>query len=396
MEQTVTTTDALLQAVEDIRPLLEKHAPQSEADRRLADASYDAMRAAGLFRMLVPRVFGGMELHLVQAYKVWETVARIDSAAGWNLQIANAIAGFAAWLPAEGGKEVFGESPDIIVAGGFFPPATAVSVDGGWRVTGRTPFASGCHRAQWFMMPMQERHGDQPKVDPQTGEPITFIAFFRRADVEIIDTWHTVGMRGTFSADVAVNNVFLPQHRAGVFGPLVDPPPAFAIPAYRLTPWPGVHGEAIVSLGVATAAIDKLINLALTKTPAYSTIALRDREMAQHHAAKATALVDAAREYLHTAASEAYTEAERGELLSEKTKIRCQLSACFVAEACAEAVNLVHQAAGTTSIRLEPGFERHFRDIHTLTQHASKAYSRYESVGKMLFGLPQDWVVLNL
>jgi alkylation response protein AidB-like acyl-CoA dehydrogenase len=65
----------------------------------LADASYDAMRAAGLFRMLVPRVFGGMELHLVEAYKVWEAVARIDSAAGWNLQISNAIAGFATWLP---------------------------------------------------------------------------------------------------------------------------------------------------------------------------------------------------------------------------------------------------------------------------------------------------------
>ena len=82
--------------------------------------------------------------------------------------------------------------------------------------------------------------------------------------------------------------------------------------------------------------------------------------------------------------------------MSQQTKIRSQLSACFIAEACAQAVNLVQQAAGTTGIRVEAGFEGGFRDIHTLTQHAPKSYSRYESVGKTLFGLPQDWIVPKL
>jgi len=397
MEQQPTiTTESLLQAVETLRPVLEAHADQSEADRRLAETSYDAMRAAGLFRMLVPRVFGGMELHPVAAYKVWEAVARIDSAAGWNLQIATGIAGFAAWLPVAGGEEIFGESPDVIAAGGLFPPATAVPIDGGWRVTGRTPFASGCHRAQWFMMPTLVMDGDQLQVDAQTGTPRTMVAFFPCADVEIIDTWHTLGMRGTFSADIAVNNVFVPWHRAGLRRLLVDPPAAFSAPLYLLWPWPGVHGEATVSLGIAASAIEKLVTLAQTKTPAMSTTRLRDREMAQHHAAKATALVDAAREYLYAAVSEAYTEAERDRTLSQRTKMRCQLAACFAAETCAEAVGLVHQAAGTTGIRAEAGFERHFRDVHTLTQHASKSYARYESVGKMLFGLPPDWFILSL
>jgi alkylation response protein AidB-like acyl-CoA dehydrogenase len=397
MEQPPTiTTESLLQAVETLRPILEAQVSQSETDRRLAKASYDAMRAAGLFRMLVPRVFGGMALHPVAAYKVWEAVARIDSTAAWNLLMATGIAGFAAWLPAAGGEEIFGKSPDVIAASGFFPPATAVPIDGGWRVTGRVPFASGCHQAQWLMMPTLVMDGDQPQVDPQTGAPRTMVAFFPRAEVEVIDTWHTLGMRGTFSADIAVNQVFVPWHRAGFLGSLVDPPAAFAAPLYRLWPWPAVHGEATVSLGIAAAAIAKLVTLAQTKTPAMSTTALRDREMAQHHAAKATALVDAAREYLHVAASEAYTEAERDGTLSQRTKMRCQLAACFAAEACAKAVDLVHQAAGTTGIRAEAGLERHFRDIHTLTQHASKSYARYESVGKMLFGFPPDWFVLSL
>src|SRR5262249_56451032 len=108
------------------------------------------------------------------------------------------------------------------------------------------------------------------------------------ADGEVIDTWHTLGMRGTFSADVAVNNVFVPWHRAGFLGPLVNPPAAFAAPLYRLWPWPAVHGEATVSLGIATAAIEKLVALAQTKTPPMSTTPFRDREMPHHHPPKPT------------------------------------------------------------------------------------------------------------
>jgi indole-3-acetate monooxygenase len=391
-----TTVDSLIEAVEAIRPTLERHAPEGERDRKLADASYDAMLAAGLFRLLVPRAFGGMALHPVAAYTVWEAVARIDSAAGWNLQIASSIAAFAMWLPAAGGEEIFAAGPDVIAAAGFFPPAAAIPATGGWRVSGRTPFASGCHRAQWFMMPALVMEGDRPQIDAATGAPITLLVFFPRADVQVIDTWHTVGMRGTFSADIAVSDVFVPAHRAGALRPLGVRPPAFVDPIYGVWPWPGVHGEATVSLGIATAAIDALVALAAKKTPAMTAIPLRDRELAQHHAARATALVDASRAYMYAAATEACAQAEAAPPLSASAKMRCQLAACFTAEACAAAVDLVHQAAGTTGIREGAGLERHFRDIHTLTQHASKSYARYGSVGRMIFGLPSDWFVLNL
>ena len=390
------SADSLIEAVEAIRPILEQHAPQSEADRRLADASYDAMLHAGLFRMLSPRAFGGMELAPVEAYKVWEAVSRIDSAAGWNLQVANGVASFAVWLPPEGGEQVFADGPDVIAAGTFFPPAAATRADGGWRVTGRTPFASGAHRAQWFFLPLVEIEGGAPKMDARTGEPVVMAGFLPRADVRLIDTWHTMGMRATFSVDVAVDDAFVPRHRAGSLGPIQAPAPAFTGPLYRLAPWPGVHGETTVSLGIAGSAIAKLVDLAGTRTPAFTATVLRDREMVQHHAARATALVDASREYLHAAAAEACAAVAQGGALSAREKVRCQLAACFAAEACAQAVDLVHEAAGTSAIRSEPGLERHFRDIHTLTQHASKSYGRYQSVGQMLFGLTPDWFVLTL
>jgi len=104
----------------------------------------------------------------------------------------------------------------------------------------------------------------------------------------------------------------------------------------------------------------------------------------------------AAREYVYASMSDAYCAAERCQEITQDMKVRLQLASCFGAEACAQAVDLVHEAAGTSAIRDEFGIERHFRDIHTLSQHANKSYMRYESVGKLLFGLPTDWFALSL
>ena len=118
--------------------------------------------------------------------------------------------------------------------------------------------------------------------------------------------------------------------------------------------------------------------------------------MAQHHAGKATALVDAGRAYLEASISEAYAEVKTHGHYREGTKTRCQLAECFGAQACAEAVDLVYEACGSSSFRIENGIERHHRDIHVLTQHAYKSSARYEDVGKMLYGLPPEFWALRL
>ena len=135
-------TANLLREVERIRPLLTDNAKSAEANRQLSSAAYDAMYEAGLFAMLAPRAHGGLELHPGEAMRVWEAVTRIDSAAAWNLVMNQAIAAYAAWLPAEGAREIFSDGP-ATVAGALHPPQSARRVDGGWRVTGHVPFASG-------------------------------------------------------------------------------------------------------------------------------------------------------------------------------------------------------------------------------------------------------------
>ncbi|HEX4184752.1 MAG TPA: acyl-CoA dehydrogenase family protein [Stellaceae bacterium] len=378
------TLSDLLGAVERIGPLIAEHAAAAEADRQLSGAVYQAMYDAGLFAMLATKAYGGLELHPADCIQVWEAVARIDAAAAWNLVMNQVIAAYSAWLPPKGVAELYAAGIPT-VAGALHPPGKAVRVDGGWRITGQVPFGSGCHHAQWLAMPAQE-----------DGAEAAFGAFFRREAATILDTWHTLGMRGTGSADYAVTDLFVPEHLTVPVAPLQNPPPGFEGPLFRMWPWPGILGEAAVSVGIAAAAVDAAVHLCKTKTPAYQGTALRDQQLAQFLMGKASARVEASRDTITRAAEFADQDVERsGALLSIEAKTRLQLAASFAAEACAEAVRLVNDAVGTSSIRIGQPFERHFRDTHTLLQHSDKSSPRYASAGRLMFGLENDWVWLS-
>src|SRR5882724_4236743 len=385
----------LLEAVERIRPLIEEHAESAEANRQLSSVVYDAMYRAGLFRMLAPRAHGGLEMHPVDAMQVWESIARTDSAAAWNLVMYQAISAFAAWLPPEGVRELFRDGPPT-TAGALNPPGAATRADGGWRITGQVPFGSGCHHAQWLAMPAVEMEGNRPKVDLTTGQPKPFAVFFPRGAASILDTWHTVGMRGTGSSDFAVHDLFVPDRLTAPLCPLSQPAPGFEGPLFRLWPWTAILGEATVSVGVAAAAVDRAVRLCKTKTAAYNATPVREQQLAQYQMGKAKARVEASRDTLYRAASAAYDETALSKArLSSDAKVRLQLAVSFAAEACAEAVRYVNDAVGASSIRLGSPFERHFRDVHVLLQHSSKSSARYGSAGRLMFGLENDWVWLR-
>jgi alkylation response protein AidB-like acyl-CoA dehydrogenase len=388
-------TADLLGRVERLRPLIQEHAAEAEANRQLSDVVFDAMYKAGLFAMQAPKAYGGLELHPVETMRVIEAVARIDSATAWNLSMNQAITPFAAWLSDEGAREIYGDGPTTM-AGALHPPAAATRVEGGWRITGQCPFGSGCHQATWLAMPAVEMDGDQPKIDPATGQPVPFGVFLPRTEAKILDTWHTLGMRGTGSTDFAVEDLFVPDLLTVSIGPLRNPAPGFEGPLFRMLPFTAVLCEATVSVGVAAAMVDQATELCKTKTPAYNVTPLREQQLAQFLMGKAKSRVEASRDTLYRAAEAGYDDvASSGTTLSVDAKIRLQLAASFAAEACAEAVRLVSDAIGTSSIRTTQPFERHFRDAHTLLQHSSKSSPRYGSAGRLMFGLETDWVWLT-
>jgi alkylation response protein AidB-like acyl-CoA dehydrogenase len=241
-------------------------------------------------------------------------------------------------------------------------------------------------------MPVIEMIDGAPKVDPTTGQPVApLAAIFPRLAATIPDTWHTLGMRGTGSADISVKDLFVPDHLTAPVVPLKNPAPGFEGPLFRMWPWTAVLGEATVSVGVAAAALDAGVELCKSKTAAFNARPLREQQLPQFQIGKARSLVEASRDTLYRAADAAYDQvASGGGLLLNEPKIRLQLAVAFAAETTAEAVRLVNTATGTSSIRLGQPFERHFRDVHVLLQHTSKNNARFASAGRMMFGFEPD------
>lgn len=182
-----------------------------------------------------------------------------------------------------------------------------------------------------------------------TAQPDAMVTFFPKSDVQIIENWDTLGMRGTGSHDLSVTDVFVPGHRAGLVVPLTSAPPAFAGPLYRLFPWTGVHGETIPAIASAEAAVEALIELSQNKVPAYFTNRLAERELIQHHIGRTKSLVGATRAYLDRSISDAYDSVVLNGQMTTHDKKECQLAGCFAAGAAAQAIGLVHEAVGTSA-----------------------------------------------
>lgn len=378
----------LVDTVEALRPLVLKHRDEGERENRLSAPLAKALRDAGLFRMLRPASRGGLGMHPVAEFRIAEALARIDSAAAWNVQVCNASEVFGGWFSDEVSEEVFA-SPDAIVAGSFNPPRRAQPVDRGYLVSGRTSFNSNCHNATWLIGLANICDADTPRVR-EDGQPETLLTLIPEGEFQIVENWNTLGMCGTGSHDVDVADVFVPAARAVPFGPLEAPSPAYDNPMSRMAIWTTVGSHTAVALGVAQAAIDDLIRLG-TKVPAYSQNAIQNRSTVQMRLAKAKGKLEAARLFFHAAFEEAWAAVENRGRLEMTEKARCQLACSNAVLTAAEVVDLVHSCVGTAGIRNEQRFQRHFRDAHVITQHAFVCEARFEAVGQILFGLEPDW-----
>lgn len=387
----MATVDVLLDKVNDMAPTLRSHAAAAETARRLSRPVVDAMRQAGLYRMARPTALGGLELDPVSMFRVVEAVARHDSAAGWTLNLALAVESCLAWLPDAGAAEILEGHPEVIFGTSFTPTGgQAIPVAGGYRLTGQWPFVSGAHDARWFLFLPRLMDGDQPRLNAQ-GAPMQIWAFLPADQATILDTWHTMGMRGTGSHDVAVADVFVPERFTAPLVPLKQPGTAYWGPLYRLTIWLPVALLAPPALGVAQAALDDLLALARTKTPSYMGAPLRARQVVQRQVAEAAATLGAGRAYLYTTFQASWEVAVQGAEITLERKLQMQLATTHANLAAAKVVDLVHAAAGTTAIRSEYRFQQYFRDAHTMTQHAYSSASRYESVGALMLGVESDW-----
>jgi alkylation response protein AidB-like acyl-CoA dehydrogenase len=342
--------------------------------------------------MYRPRERGGFGFDPVSGFRVVEALSRIDSAVGWNVAIANACDCFGAYLDDATSDEIF-SPPDTVISGGLFPPRKATVTKDGYRVSGKSLFNSNCHAANWLLVEALVYDGDEPRKDAD-GNPEGLFMFVPTSDATIVDNWDTMGMRGTGSHDVDLDDVFVPTNRTAPLLPLEKTTAAYSGPMHRLTFWPAVAINGVPALGIAQAAINDFIDLAATKVPAYTTNTLRDRPIVQLRLAKAEAALRAARTYLYDTFNQMWDIAASGQFLSLEQKADCQQAAAHAISASAEAVDLIHSIASSAAIRKDKPFERHFRDVHVITQHAFICESRFEAVGQVRLGLDPEWEFL--
>jgi indole-3-acetate monooxygenase len=382
--------EALLANARALEPIIREHADSAERDRRLARPVIDAMRAAGMFRMFTPRALGGLEADPITVARVAEEIASFDSAAAWILQAGNTGAWWAARFPDAGAAQFFADGPDVLMAASFSPPHRAEAVDGGYRFTGRGPLASGIHDAPWVMMTGIIFDGDQPRMTPFG--PAVVALVMRTSEVQIIDTWHSLGMRGTDSNDIAAESVFVPESRASLVSPMFEPGTHFGGPLYRL-PAPASVDVVIapVALSVARGAITELRELSDRKTPLGSMKTIRHRGSVQAAIAEAEARVRSARLLFYDTLATTWQHVLAGEVLTLTQKADLMLASAHAVQTAAQVADLVHRAGGTSGVYARNRLERHFRDAQTLRHHGFLCEARLETVGQVYLGVEPEF-----
>ena len=275
-------------------------------------------------------------------------------------------------------------------AASITPPMKAELVEGGYRISGDGRFASNCHHASWIASAcLVSGYG------PSAGQIIG--AYIAREDVRILDTWDVLGMRATGSDDLRVDAAFVPTYRAFPFIPEIEYGPKFQGRLYRFS-FLGIVAAALpsVMLGIARVAIDEAAELARGKTATGSSSALWMSPAAQSQIGQAEATLRAARALVFQTLDDVWQWVLSGQEITTSQRADLLLAATKASESTVQVVERMHALAGTSGIYNGNAIDRCFRDIQVARQHRFYTESRYETFGRMYFGLESDYGLVML
>ncbi len=379
----------LLDRVGDLEAVIRRGGDEAQQLRRCPSFVIDELVEAGFFRFTLPRELGGEDASVGRTIEVLEAISAIDASVGWNVMLGSEINAMAAGgMPTELAEEVYLANPQVIMCGGGGPgttPSRAVAQpDGSYRIWAHTTFISGCHNATWCFVVAPVFDGDEIRLI--NGAPTVKLWMLHRDQWEIRDTWDVAGLRGSGSHDVVTEGGIVPERFVEV--DLVTMPPLYENPVYRIpVPLRLAYNKAAVSIGVARGALDEFAVLASTKTPMLSSTPLRDRPVAQYRMGEGEATLRAARAFLFEAMGSVEEElwAGRDAPSAERTQI-ARLACTHAANASMQVVDSIHNAAGTSAMRMDSPLERKLRDAHGCATHRWVAHPLYAELGKIFLG----------
>ncbi len=370
----------LLAAARTLSPMLSARAPEMDTARRLPADLAQTLAAQGFFRMVLPSDYQGLELAPAQMIEVLETLGAANASVAWCVMIGATTALNAAYLPDHHARAIWAD-PDMITGGVFAPKGKALREGDDYRVNGRWSWGSGSANCGWLVGGALVM-GDKGPIGAR-------MMWFERSQVELIDTWHSMGMRGTGSGDLSVIDALVPTDRSVS---LSDDKarierPLYAFPAF------GMLAMAIagVALGNARGAIDDLVEMAGGKVPTGSRRPLAERASTQVDVARAEGQLRAARTYLLDSASTAFENASQNGELSLADRANLRIAATHAVRTSAEVTRTMHDLGGGTSVYETCPLSRRFRDAHVATQHIMVAPGSLELAGRALLGIEGDY-----
>jgi indole-3-acetate monooxygenase len=372
----------LLIDIRELAPAITARAAEFEAERRIPADVVDVLKAIGAFRLFVPRSHGGLELDLPSGLAVTTALARLDGSVGWTAMIGSGIHLFAALLPRQTYDRVYGSGPDVMLVGVSQPVGTAEATEGGWRVDGRWPFASGCLHADWLAGFCVMIEDGKRMAGPDGKGPLIRAFVMPARDWQIDDTWHATGLKGTGSHHIVMKDKVVPS--AHFFDPEKGagalPGPLYQTVRELL---PLFHGAFAV--GMAQGALDELIELAGTgRQQLHAAVPMRDSEIFHAELGRIAADVAAAEAFEQVQAVKHWRRALAGTLKEPGSLEEAARAGIWVTTACVRAVDACFTLAGGSAVYESSPLQRRLRDMHAAAQHAMVHQRQYVGAGKAL------------
>ena len=368
-----------LAAARKLAPHVAAVTDRIDQERELPDELFAELADKGFFRLLVPRSLGGEEIDYLEHLSIVQTFAEVDGSTAWCINQNNVFATVSAKMPEPLAREIWGAQRAVVANG---PPtnAAAVPVNGGYRLTGRWNFSSGCRHATWMA-------AAAPVKDPSTDKREDRMLIMPKEQVTLVDVWQVNGLRGTGTFSFEVEEVFVPSERT--FN-MADSPheegPLYVIPMLLLF----ASGFACTALGVARSALNAAVELAGGKRPRFDQNLLRDKPIVQREIGRAEAIWGSARAFLIEAATAAWESACQIHALTVEERIRLRLASTHAIRMAAAAVDIVYEVCGSDSIFEHKPIQRRFQDAHVITQQIQGRMAHYETAGQFFLGLEPE------
>jgi alkylation response protein AidB-like acyl-CoA dehydrogenase len=374
----------LIADIRKLAPELTARAAEFEDARRIPPDVIAKLKSIGVFRMLIPRSKGGLELDLPIALDIIAMLARIDGAVGWTVMIGNGGAIFVTLLPRATYDDLYRNGPDVIGAGAVHTLGTAEATTGGWRVNGRWPFASGCQHADVMVgaCVMMKDGKVLPRGDSEGAPPKTCVFVLPARDWQIEDTWYVAGLKGTGSHHIAIKDAIVPATH--IFD-VAEGVPCVPGPLYAGLQQVLPLLQSAVAIGIAEGALDDIIAHANTgRQQARAAVPMRHSEIFQLELGRIAAEVRAARAFFEAQVASHWRHALAGTLRDPALAAEATQTAIWVTTTCIRAADACFALGGGGVVYDSSPLQRRLRDLHTAGQHVGVHQRHYVEAGKLL------------